>query len=93
MTERQWKHYYFQCFSYVVNLVAQAFFLGKTADITLEKLELAYSWQDFKIIAIIWKKQGVLGWLHNIVKYIRILPQHHKEFQKIVVGGEWAEFD
>ena len=43
ITERQWKCYYLWCLGHVVNLAAQAFFLGKTVDTTLEELELAYS--------------------------------------------------
>ena len=77
----------------MVNLAAQAFLLGKKADTTLEELELAYSRHDFELIAKIWRKQGALGRLHNIVRYIRMSPQRREEFRKIVVGGEWSEFN
>ena len=44
--------------------------LGKKADTTLEELELAYSRHDFELIAKIWRKQGALRRLYNIVRYI-----------------------
>ena len=74
MTERQRKRRRLRCLGHVVNLAAQAFLLGKTADTTLEELKLAYSRRDFNTIAMIWRKQGALGRLYNIIRYIRISP-------------------
>ena len=93
MSEKQRKRRRLRCLGHVVNLCAQAFLLGKKADTTLEELELAYSRHDFESIAKIWRKQGALGRLHNIVRYIRMSPQRREEFRRIVVGGEWSEFD
>ena len=93
MSEKQRKRRRLRCLGHVVNLAAQAFLLGKKADTTLEELELAYSRHDFELIAKIWRKQGALGRLHNIVRYIRMSPQRREEFRKIVVGGEWSEFN
>ena len=49
--EKQRKRRRLRCLSYIVNLAAQAFLLGKKVDTTLEELELAYSRHDFKLIA------------------------------------------
>ena len=93
MLEKQRKRRRLRYLSYIVNLCAQAFLLGKKADTILEELKLAYSRHDFKLIAKIWRKQGALRRLHNIVRYIRMLPQRWEEFRRIIVGGEWLEFD
>ena len=53
ITAKQRKRRRIRCLSHVVNLATQAFLLGKTADTTLEELELAYSRQDFDAIAAI----------------------------------------
>jgi len=93
MSEKQRKRRRLRCLGHVVNLCAQAFLLGKKADTTLEELELAYSRHDFESIAKIWRQQGALGRLHNIIRYIRMSPQRREEFRKVVVGGDWSLFD
>ena len=67
--------------------------LGKKAEKTLEEIQFAYTRHDFEAIGNIWRKQGALGRLHNIVRYIRMSPQRREEFREIAVGGEWSEFD
>ena len=62
------------CLGHVVNLAAQAFLFGKKSQETLDELDLAYYQYDFEAIAKVWRKQGVLGRLHNIVRYIWMIP-------------------
>ena len=59
---------------HVINLSAQVFLLGQQSQETLGQLELAYIQNNFDGIAKVWKKQGVLGRLHNIIRYIRMTP-------------------
>ena len=57
-------------------------------------MELAHIRHDFEAIAKVWREQGVLGRLHNIVRYIRMTPQRRTEWRKIVIGTEqWSLFD
>ena len=49
-------------------------------------MELAHLQYDFEAIAKVWRKQGVLGRLHNIVRYIRMTTQRRAEWRKIVIG-------
>lgn len=93
MSEKQRKRRRLRCLGHVVNLCAQAFLLGKKAEKTLEEIQFAYTRHDFEAIGNIWRKQGALGRLHNIVRYIRMSPQRREEFREIAVGGEWSEFD
>ena len=83
-----------RCLGHIINLSAQAFLLGKQSQETLEQLELAHHRHDFDAIAKLWRKQGVLGRLHNIIRYIRMTPQRRAEWRKIVIGTEeWSLFD
>jgi hypothetical protein len=80
-----------RCLGHVVNLAAQALLFGKQSQETLDELEFAYRKRDFEAIAKAWRKQGVLGRLHNIVRYIRMTPQRRAEWRKTVVGTkEWS---
>lgn len=83
-----------RCLGHIINLIAQAFLLGKQSQETFEQLEIAYHRHDFDQIAKVWRKQGVLGRLHNIIRYIRMTPQRRAEWRKIVIGTEeWSLFD
>jgi len=93
MSAKQRKRHRLRCLGHVVNLCAQAFLLGKKADTTLEELESAYKKQDFESIARIWRRQGALGRLRNIIRYIRISPQCREEFESIEIGGNWVDFN
>ena len=94
MSARQRRRRRLRCLGHVINLVAQAFLLGKQYQETLDQLELAYRRHDFDSIAKVWRKQGVLGRLHNIIRYIRMTPQRRAEWRKIVIGTEaWSLFD
>jgi len=60
-----------RCFGHIVNLYAQAFIIGKDAEKTCKNLESAYREGDLTQIGELWKQRGVLGRLHNIVRYIK----------------------
>ena len=93
-TKKQHNYHCLWCLGYVINLTAQTFLLSKKAEDMIDKLEIAYLWKDFEKITGIWRKQGVLKRLHNIIRYIRIMPQQHEEFRKIKIEGQrWEEFN
>lgn len=96
MSEKQRRRRRLRCLGHIVNLAAQVFLLGKGAEKTLDELEIAFLRQDFQKIADIWRKQGALGRLHNIVRYIRMTPQRRQEFRRCVVqedGIGWSIFN
>jgi hypothetical protein len=91
MNEKQRRRRRLRCVGHIINLAAQAFLFGKQSQETLDELDLAYRRHDFEAIAKVWRKQGVLGRLHNIVRYIRMTPQRRAEWRKTVVGTkEWS---
>ena len=93
-TKKQRERRRLRCLGHIINLAAQAFLLGKKAEITIDELEIAYIRNDFDKIAAIWKKHGALGRLHNIIRYIRMTPQRREEFRRIVIEGqEWEDFN
>src|SRR3954462_9479067 len=80
-----------RCLGHVINLSAQAFLLGKHSQEALGQLELAHFRHDFEVIAKVWRKQGALGRLQNIIRYIRMTPQRRAQWRKIVIGTEqWS---
>jgi hypothetical protein len=94
MNEKQRRRRRLRCLGHVINLAAQAFLFGKQSREILDELNLAYRRHDFEEIAKVWRKQGVLGRLHNIVRYIRMTPQRRAEWRKTVIGTEkWSLFD
>ena len=94
MNEKQRRRRRLRCLGHVVNLAAQAFLFGKKSQATLDELDLAYRRHDFESIAKIWREQGVLGRLHNIVRYIRMTPQRRAEWRKTTIGTKkWSLFD
>jgi hypothetical protein len=56
------------------------------AEKTLNDLALQQMEGDFGEMAKTWRKFGVLGKLHNIVKYIRMTPQRRQEFRRCVIN-------
>ena len=94
MNAKQRRRRRLRCLGHVINLAAQAFLFGKKSQETLEELDIAYHRHDFEAIAKVWRKQGVLGRLHNIVRYIRMTPQRRAEWRKTVIGTKkWSLFD
>jgi hypothetical protein len=94
MNAKQRRRRRLRCLGHVINLAAQAFLFGKKSQETLDELDLAYRRHDFEAIAKVWRKQGVLGRLHNIVRYIRMTPQRRAEWRKTVIGiKKWSIFD
>jgi hypothetical protein len=71
-----------RCFGHCVNLAAQTFLLGKSAEKTLNELALQQTEEDYGEMSRTWRKFGVLGRLHNILKYIRMAPQRLQEFRR-----------
>ena len=94
MNAKQRLRRHLRCLGHVINLSAQAFLLGKRSQEILSQLEHAYLQYDFEATAKVWRKQGALGRLHNIIRYIRMTPQRRAEWRKIAIDTkEWALFN
>ena len=93
MTKKQHLRQRLRYLGYIINLCAQAFLVGKDADKICKELEAAYRDSDMKKIGKLWQKRGAIRRLHNIIRYIRASPQHHKFFKLIELGGNLAIFN
>jgi hypothetical protein len=93
MTKKQRLRRCLRCLGHIVNLCAQAFIVGKDADKVCREIEAAYREGEFAKIGELWRKKGAVGWLHNIVGYIRASSQRRQFFKSIEIGGELTEFD
>ena len=94
MSEKQRRRRRLRCLGHVINLAAQAFLFGAKSQDILDELDIAYSRHDLEAVSKVWREQGVLGRLHNIVRYIRMTPQRRAEWRKTIVGTEeWSDFD
>lgn len=82
-----------RCLGHIVNLCCKAFLFGKNADRFVEELEDHHRRGDVDAIDLLWRKQGCLGRLQNLIRYIRCTPQRREEFASIRCGADLADFD
>lgn len=94
MSEGARKRRRLRCLAHVTNLVAKAFYLGPKAENIVDELVLAEHHADFGRMASTWQKQGALGRLQNLVRYIRLTPKRREVFKHCQVDTEgWREFN
>ena len=68
-----------RCLGHIINLAAKAFLFGSgDFEKEVERTEEEKKEQE------IWRKQGPIGKLHNIVTYIRSTPKRREEFEEKV---------
>jgi len=94
MPEDERKGRRIRCLAHVINLVAKAFLLGGKAETVADELVLAERHEDDEEISRIWKKQGALGKLQNLVRHIRSSPKRRQQFKECETNKEsWKEFN
>ena len=82
-----------RCFGHITNLCAQAFIVRTDAEKICKEIVAAYRDQNYGKVQELWKKQGPVGLLQNLVRYIRMTPQRRGFFRRIQMGGPLSEFD
>lgn len=50
---------------------------------------LTSSTDNLEVVSRIWRQQGSITKLYNMIRYIRANPQRRKEFGSVVIGKEW----
>ena len=94
MSEEARKRRRLRCLAHVTNLIAKAFYMGPKAADIVDELLLGQHHADFGRIASTWKKQGALGRLQNLIRYIRLTPKRREGFKNCQVDAEgWKEFN
>ena len=74
-----------RCVGHILNLVAQSILFG-TDPASLQK-DMEQATQDIEEV-VVWRRQGPIGKLHNVVKYIYKSPQRIQRFREIQESGE-----
>jgi hypothetical protein len=82
-----------RCFGHIVNRCANDFIVGQDSDKVCQKIGVAYKNQNYGEVQRLWKQQGVVGLMQNLVRYIRNGPQRRGFFRRIKKGGLLAEWD
>jgi hypothetical protein len=87
-----------RCLAHIINLAAKDFLYGQNSEV-FEGEVRALEIDDFEVERLraaqaIWRTQGAIGRLHNIVSYIRRSSTKKEEFRKIniddlTVDGKW----
>lgn len=92
-TKEQRSAFRVRCLGHIVNLCAHALIFGKGKGRRREELARAERKGDEDGWESVWRRIGVVGRLHNIIRYIRWSPQRREEFAHCIQGGNLAEFD
>jgi hypothetical protein len=91
-----------RCLAHIINLAAKAYLYGgKTGnkETAAEFVEAVRSLEvddfDWESARALWRQQGPLGKLHNLVKFIRSSSQRKEEFRGVRTGdlstdGKWC---
>ena len=89
-----------RCLAHIVNLAAKAFLYKTEADAFVEEARRLEN-EEFDLVALqtaqqVWRKQGPLGKLHNLVVFVRSSATRQEEFAAIKIGdasvdGKWPD--
>jgi len=89
-----------RCLAHIVNLAAKAFLYKTKADAFIEEARRLEN-EEFDLVALqtaqqVWRKQGPLGKLHNLVVFVRSSATRQEEFAAIKIGdaivdGKWPD--
>lgn len=92
MTEENIRNHRTRCFGHIINLAARAFLWGEDPD-SFEReafTEAAFQVEERELR--LWRKQGAVGKLHNIVRFVRASPQR-RELMKSLACSQRNEDD
>lgn len=68
------------CMSHIINLIAKAFLFGDKSETFEVDVAIAKGLRDFEGTMRLWRKQGAIGKLHNLVWFIQASPQYEELF-------------
>lgn len=71
---------------HIINLAAQVFLYGNDEEIFIAEVYGVSRDPDMKKQLEVWRKNGPIGKLHNIVTFIRRSPQRREQFRLMEVS-------
>ena len=72
-----------RCIGHIINLIAKAFIFGNKSESFEADVAIAESTNDLEIAMKLWRKQKVIGKLHNLIRFIRASPKREALFLDI----------
>lgn len=60
-----------RCIGHIINLIAKAFIFGNKSESFEADVAIAESTNNLEITMKLWRKQEVIGKLHNLIRFIR----------------------
>jgi hypothetical protein len=72
-----------RCFGHIINLAAQALLDPSAYELTVAITELEMDEFAYERSLAAWHKDGPLGKMHRLVKYVLASPQRREEFAEI----------
>ncbi len=72
-----------RCIGHIINLVAKTFIFGNKSESFEADVMIVESTNNLEIAMKLWRKQGVIGKLHNLIRFIRASPQREVLFLDI----------
>ncbi len=71
------------CIGHIISLIAKAFLFGNKSETFEADVAVADDIRDFEGAMRLWRKQGAIGKLHNLVRFIRASPQCDELFMDL----------
>ena len=68
---------------HIINLIAKAFIFSNKSESFKANVAITESTNDLEIVMKLWRKQGVIGKLHNLIRFIRASTQREALFLDI----------
>lgn len=68
---------------HIINLIAKAFLVGNRSETYETDIAVAEDVSDLEGATRLWRKQGAIGKLHNLIRFIRASPQREELFMDL----------
>ncbi len=72
-----------QCMGYIINLIAKAFIYGNKSETFGVDIAIVEDTNNLEAAMRVLRKQGAIGKLHNVIRFIRALLQREAMFMDI----------
>ena len=72
-----------RCMGHIINLIAKAFIFGNKSETFEADIAVAENTNDLEAAMKLWRKQGAIGKLHNLIRFIRASSQREAMFMDI----------
>ena len=72
-----------RCMGHIINLIAKALLFGNKSETFEADVAVAEGVRDFEGAMRLWRRQGAIGKVHNLFRFIRASPQRQELFMDL----------